>query len=80
MPLPGPALLALLAGAAGQARAEPPLPEGLRESNLLFPNSKGKALEKQVLHDALSRLSVRFEGPLRLTPGLIRRAFIQLKA
>jgi len=49
-------------------------------SNLLFPNSKGEALEKQVLHDALSRLSVRFEGPLRLTPGLIRRAFVQVKA
>jgi hypothetical protein len=49
-------------------------------SNLLFPNSKGEAFEKQVLHDALSRLSLRFEGPLRLTPGLIGRAFIQLKA
>lgn len=49
-------------------------------SDLLFPNSKGEALKRQVVHDALSRLSIRFEGRLRLTPQLIRQAFLQLKA
>src|ERR1700730_5565729 len=49
-------------------------------SDLLFPNSKGEALGKQAIHDALSRLSVQSEGQVRLTPELIRQAFLQLKA
>jgi hypothetical protein len=49
-------------------------------SDLLFPNSKGEVLGKQSMHDALSRLSVQSEGPVRLTPELIRQAFLQLKA
>ena len=48
-------------------------------SALLFPNSKGKVLGKQALHNALSRLSVQREGQVRLTPELIRQAFLQLK-
>ena len=32
------------------------------------------------MHDALSRLSVQSEGRIRLTPELIRQAFLQLKA
>jgi len=49
-------------------------------SDLLFPNSKGEVLGKQAIHDALSRLSVQSEGGVRLTPELIRQAFLQLKA
>jgi hypothetical protein len=47
-------------------------------SDLLFPNSKGEALKKQSMHDALSRLSVQGEGRVRLTPEMIRQAFLQL--
>jgi hypothetical protein len=46
-------------------------------SELLFPNSKGEALKKQALHDALSRLGVPELG-FRLTPELVRKAFLQL--
>ena len=49
-------------------------------SDLLFPNSKGEVLGKQSMHDALSRLSVQSEGPVRLTPELIRQAFLKLQA
>jgi hypothetical protein len=49
-------------------------------SELLFPNSNGEVLGKQAIHDALSRLSVQAEGGVRLTPELIRQAFLQLKA
>ncbi len=45
-------------------------------SQLLFPNSKGEALKKQALHDAFSRLGVPELG-VRLTPELIRKAFLQ---
>jgi len=48
-------------------------------SPLLFPNSEGKALKKQAMHDALSRLGVPELG-VRLTPELVRKAFLQLKA
>jgi hypothetical protein len=47
-------------------------------SDLLFPNSKGEALKKQVLNDALSRLSARRDAPAPLTPGLIRQAFLTI--
>src|SRR5260370_5775469 len=49
-------------------------------SDLLFPNSKGEVLGKQAIHDALSRLGVQSEGRVRLTPELIRQAFLELKA
>ena len=48
-------------------------------SELLFPNSKGEALKKQAMHDALQRLGVPDLG-VRLTPELVRKAFLQLKA
>jgi hypothetical protein len=48
-------------------------------SELLFPNSKGEALKKQAMHDALQRLGVPELG-VRLTPELVRKAFLQLKA
>jgi hypothetical protein len=48
-------------------------------SQFLFPNSKGQALKKQAMHDALSRLGVPEFG-VRVTPELVRKAFLQLKA
>ena len=48
-------------------------------SQLLFPNSKGEALKKQAMHDALRRLGVPELG-VRLTPELVRKAFLQIKA
>jgi hypothetical protein len=48
-------------------------------SQFLFPNSKGEALKKQAMHDALRRLGVPELG-VRLTPELVRKAFLQLKA
>ena len=48
-------------------------------SDLLFPNSRGGALKKQAMHDALSRLNLRGEDGARLTPGLIRKAVLQLE-
>src|SRR5208282_1571113 len=54
--------------------------KGWAYSDLLFPNSKGEVLGRQAIHDALSRLSVQGEGGVRLTPELIRQAFLQLKA
>ena len=49
------------------------------DSQLLFPNSQGEVLKKQALHDALSRLGVPELG-VRLTPELVRKAFLQLNA
>lgn len=46
-------------------------------SPLLFPNSKGEALTKHSTRNALLRLTVQGEGRVRLTPGDIRRAFLQ---
>jgi hypothetical protein len=54
--------------------------KGWAYSGLLFPNSKGEVLGRQAIHDALSRLSVQAEGGVRLTPELIRQAFLQRKA
>ena len=52
-------------------------------SDLLFPNSKGKVLGKQCMHNALARL-IAGQGaacPVRpLTPESIRQAFLQLPA
>jgi len=48
-------------------------------SDLLFPNSTGKVLGKQALHDALRRLGEQPAGT-RLTPERIRQAFLQLGA
>ena len=47
-------------------------------SPLLFPNSKGEALTKHSTRNALLRLTVRGEGRVRLTPGDIRRAFLEV--
>ena len=46
--------------------------------DLLFPNSQGKALGKQCMNNALARLSAQSPGPVRLTPKVIRQAFLQL--
>jgi hypothetical protein len=54
--------------------------KGWAYSDLLFPNSKGEVLGKQAIHDALSRLGAQSAGRVRLTPELIRQAFLQLKA
>src|SRR5271157_6154408 len=51
--------------------------KGWAYSDLLFPNSKGEVLGRQAIHDALSRLSVQGEGGVRLTPELIRQAFLR---
>jgi hypothetical protein len=47
-------------------------------SDLLFPNSQGKALGKQCMNNALARLSAQSPGPVRLTPKVIRQAFLQI--
>ena len=49
-------------------------------SDLLFPNSRGETLTKHAMRNALSRLGVRAEGGVRLTPELVRKAFLQLEA
>ena len=49
-------------------------------SNLLFPNSKGKAWTRHAMRNALMRLGVRGAAPCRLTPELIRQAFLQSPA
>jgi hypothetical protein len=46
-------------------------------SDLLFPNAKGEVLQKQALHNALARLSVPGEGPVRVTPVEVRAAFLR---
>ena len=48
-------------------------------SDLLFPNSRGESLKKQVVHDALLRLGKQPEEGPRLTPELIRQAFLRLE-
>jgi hypothetical protein len=47
-------------------------------SDLLFPNSRGTTLQRQVLHDALARMKARNQAPVDVTPALIRRAFLQI--
>ena len=49
-------------------------------SDLLFPNSRGETLTKHAMRNALSRLGIRAEGGVRLTPELVRKAFLQLEA
>ena len=49
-------------------------------SDLLFPNSRGEALKKQAMHDALSRLGIQAECSVRLTPELVRKAFLEPEA
>jgi hypothetical protein len=49
-------------------------------SDLLFPNSRGETLTKHVMRNALSRLGIQAEGGVRLTPELVRKAFLQLEA
>jgi hypothetical protein len=50
-------------------------------SELLFPNSRGEALGKQCLSNALARLHGPAPGPaVRLTPAVIRVAFLELAA
>ena len=46
-------------------------------SDLLFPDSKGEPLTKHALRNALLRLTGQGERPARLTPGIIRQAFMQ---
>jgi hypothetical protein len=48
-------------------------------SDLLFPNSRGESLKKQVVHDALLRLGKQPEEAPRLTPELVRQAFLRLE-
>jgi hypothetical protein len=47
-------------------------------SDLLFPNSEGKALQSQVVRDALKRLGARNQSPIGITPSLIQQAFLQI--
>jgi len=49
-------------------------------SDLLFPNSRGEALTKHAMRNALSRLGIQAQGGVRLTPELVRKAFLQLEA
>ena len=49
-------------------------------SDLLFPNSRGETLTKHAMRNALARLGIQAEGGVRLTPELIRQAFLELKA
>ena len=49
-------------------------------SDLLFPNSRGETLTKHAMRNALSRLGIQAEGGVRLTPELVRKAFLQLEA
>jgi len=48
-------------------------------SDLLFPASNGGPLTKHALRNALLRLTAGGDGPAGVTPGMIRRAFIQLE-
>jgi hypothetical protein len=54
--------------------------KGWAHSGLLFPNSKGEAWTRHATRNALLRLSVQGVAPFRLTPGLIRQAFLELPA
>jgi hypothetical protein len=52
---------------------------GWAYSDLLFPNSRGEALKKQAMHNVFARLKLQGADGGRLTPGLIRKAFLQLE-
>ena len=47
-------------------------------SDLLFPASNGGPLTKHAVRNALLRLTAGRDGPAGLTPGVIRKAFLQL--
>jgi hypothetical protein len=49
-------------------------------SDLLFPNSRGKVWTRHALRNALLRLGARGAVPFRLTPELVRQAFLQIRA
>jgi hypothetical protein len=48
-------------------------------SDLLFPASNGGPLTKHALRNALLRLTAGGDGPAGVTPGVIRKAFMQLE-
>jgi hypothetical protein len=48
-------------------------------SDLLLPSSRGEPLTKHAMRNALSRLGIQAEG-VRLTPELLRKAFLQRDA
>jgi hypothetical protein len=48
-------------------------------SDLLFPASNGGALTKHAVRNALLRLTAGANGPVGVTPGVIRKAFMQLE-
>src|SRR6516225_8447198 len=45
-------------------------------SDLLFPNSRGETLTKHAMRNALSRLGIQVECSVRVTPELVRKAFL----
>jgi hypothetical protein len=50
-------------------------------SDLLFPDSRGRVMKKWAMHDALRRLAIKGEERVvRLTPELVRQAFLQTAA
>jgi hypothetical protein len=50
-------------------------------SDLLFPDSRGRVMKKWAMHDALRRLAIKGEERgIRLTPELVRQAFLQTAA
>lgn len=50
-------------------------------SDLLFPDSKGRVMKKWAMHDALRRLAINGQNTVvRLTPELVRQAFLQTAA
>jgi hypothetical protein len=50
-------------------------------SDLLFPDSRGGVMKKWAMHDALRRLAINGEEwVVRLTPELVRQAFLQTAA
>jgi hypothetical protein len=48
-------------------------------SDLLFPASNGGPLTKHAVRNALLRVTAGGDGPAGLTPGVIRKAFMQLE-
>jgi hypothetical protein len=53
--------------------------KGWAYSDLLFPASNGGPLTKHAVRNALLRLTAGGDGPAGVTPGVIRKAFIQLE-
>jgi hypothetical protein len=48
-------------------------------SDLLFPAANGELLTKHAVRNALLRVTAGGDGPAGLTPGVIRKAFMQLE-